>query len=83
LAAAAAAEPDLAVMDDSETDPEFEEATDDEEAGLSPDEEREQLEIKVQELEALVEFKDAAIEELEKQYNTLESKYLALTGEKK
>ena len=83
LAAAAAAEPDLAVMDDSETDPKFEEATDDEEAGLSPDEEREQLEIKVQELEALVEFKDAAIEELEKQYNTLESKYLALTGEKK
>jgi len=37
----------------------------------------------VQELEALVEFKDAAIEELEKQYNTLESKYLTLTGEKK
>jgi len=30
-----------------------------------------------------VEFKDAAIEELEKQYNGLESKYLALTGEKK
>ncbi len=50
--------------------------------GLSPDEEKHQLEIKVQELEALVEFKDAAIEELEKQYNRLESKYLALTGEK-
>jgi len=32
---------------------------------------------------ALVEFKDAAIEELEKQYNALESRYLAATGEKK
>jgi chromosome segregation ATPase len=50
---------------------------------LSPDDEKQELEVKVQELEALVEFKDAAIEELEKQYNTLESKYLALTGEKK
>jgi DNA repair exonuclease SbcCD ATPase subunit len=51
-------------------------------AGLSADEEKHQLEIKVQELEALLEFKDAAIEELEKQYNTLESKYLAATGQK-
>lgn len=49
----------------------------------SADDEKHELEIKVQELEALVEFKDAAIEELEKQYNGLESKYLALTGEKK
>jgi len=52
------------------------------EAGLSAEEEKEQLEIKVQELEALIEFKDAAIEELEKQYNALESKYMAATGQK-
>lgn len=79
LAAAAAAEPDLTVIDDLEADEaEFGEQAD----NLTPNEEKIQLEIKVQELEALVEFKDAAIEELEKQYNTLEGKYLALTGEK-
>jgi len=47
-------------------------------ADASPADEKQQMEIKIQELEALVEFKDAAIEELEKQYNTLESKYRAL-----
>ena len=36
-----------------------------------------------EELEALLEFKDAAIQELEKQYSALESKYLAATGQKK
>ena len=51
------------------------------EAGLS--EQNQELEIKVQELEALLEFKDAAIQELEKQYNILESKYLAASGQKK
>jgi hypothetical protein len=51
------------------------------EAGLS--EQNQALEIKLQELEALLEFKDAAIQELEKQYNTLESKYLAATGQKR
>jgi DNA repair exonuclease SbcCD ATPase subunit len=50
---------------------------------LSEDDEKHQLEIKVEELEALVEFKDAAIEELEKQYSSLESKYLAISGEKR
>jgi chromosome segregation ATPase len=71
----ALAEPDVSVDDDADTG--------DAMAGqLSVNEEKQQLEIKVQELEALLEFKDAAIEELEKQYNTLESKYLALTGEK-
>ena len=49
----------------------------------SADDEKHQLEIKVEELEALVEFKDAAIEELEKQYSSLESKYMVATGEKK
>ena len=43
----------------------------------------EQLEIKVQELEALVEFKDATIEEMEKQHNSLKEKYLAETGKQK
>jgi hypothetical protein len=71
----ALAEPDVSVDDDADTG--------DAMAGqLSVNEKKQQLEIKVQELEALLEFKDAAIEELEKQYNTLESKYLALTGEK-
>jgi chromosome segregation ATPase len=51
------------------------------EAGLS--EQNEELQVKVQELEALLEFKDAAIQELEKQYNLLESKYLAASGQKK
>jgi hypothetical protein len=51
------------------------------EAGLS--ELNQELEVKVQELEALLEFKDAAIQELEKQYNILESKYLAASGQKK
>ena len=51
------------------------------EAGLS--EQNQELEVKVQELEALLEFKDAAIQELEKQYNILESKYLAASGQKK
>lgn len=40
-----------------------------------------EMEIKVQELEALVEFKDATIEELEKQYNALEVKYREATAE--
>lgn len=40
----------------------------------------EELEIKAQELEALVEFKDATIEELEKQYAQMEQKYLEATG---
>jgi hypothetical protein len=51
------------------------------EVGVS--EQNQELEIKVQELEALLEFKDAAIQELEKQYNILESKYLAASGQKK
>jgi len=50
-------------------------------AAADADAEKQELEIKVQELEALVEFKDAAIEELEKQYHKLETKYLAATGE--
>jgi DNA repair exonuclease SbcCD ATPase subunit len=84
LAAAAAAvadatEPAAALADDG--DVALQDEADD--AGqTAEDEEKYQLEIKVQELEALVEFKDAAIEELEKQYNTLEAKYLALSGEK-
>ncbi len=65
------AEPDVAVV---ESEPAPGEA--------QADEEKYQLEIKVQELEALVEFKDAALEELEKQYHSLEAKYLALSGEK-
>jgi chromosome segregation ATPase len=72
-------QPGVAVTEPGATEADISDAVAD---GLSPDEEMHQLEIKVQELEALVEFKDAAIEELEKQYNTLESKYLALTGEK-
>ena len=51
------------------------------EADLS--EQNQQLEIKLQELEALLEFKDAALQELEKQYNILESKYLAASVQKK
>lgn len=51
------------------------------EASLS--EQNQELEMKLQELEALLEFKDAAIQELEKQYNSLESKYLAATGQKR
>ena len=51
------------------------------EAGLS--EQKEELQVKVQELEALLEFKDAAIQELETQYNLLESKDLAASGQKK
>ncbi|MDT8387201.1 MAG: hypothetical protein RQ736_06775 [Thiogranum sp.] len=39
-----------------------------------------ELEIRLQELEALLEFKDAAIEELERQYNRLQGRYLAETG---
>jgi uncharacterized coiled-coil protein SlyX len=49
----------------------------------SPQDEKHELEIKLQELEAQVEFKDAAIEELEKQYSKLEARFLAATGEKK
>jgi len=49
---------------------------------ILPQEERHALEIKIQELEALVEFKDAAIEELEKQYSELEARFLAAAGEK-
>ncbi len=41
-----------------------------------------QLEVKIQELEALVEFKDAALAELEKQYHSLEARYQAVSGEK-
>jgi len=74
------AEPELAVIEESAAGED--DLDDGDEAALSPDEEKYQLEIKVQELEALVEFKDAAIEELEKQYNALESRYLKLTGEK-
>ena len=68
-----------------QSEPAIEPTSGDEEAAedeVSMDEEKRELEIKVQELEALVEFKDATVEELEKQYNILESKYLALTGEK-
>ncbi|MEA3241903.1 MAG: hypothetical protein U9Q19_00520 [Pseudomonadota bacterium] len=49
----------------------------------SPQDEKHELEIKLQELEALVEFKDATIEELEKQYSKLEAGFLAVSGEKK
>lgn len=85
LAAAAAAvadatQPAAAVVDDGEGAALQDEA--DDAAPPAEDEEKYQLEIKVQELEALVEFKDAAIEELEKQYHTLEARYLALSGEK-
>jgi chromosome segregation ATPase len=69
----------------NQSEPAIESVPDEEEpadAEISAVEEMHEMEIKVQELEALVEFKDAAIEELEKQYNTLESKYLVLTGEK-
>ncbi len=64
-------------------EPPIELDTEETETGLSEDDEKQQLEIKVEELEALVEFKDAAIEELEKQYSSLESRYLAISGEKK
>jgi predicted nucleic acid-binding Zn-ribbon protein len=49
----------------------------------SAQDEKHELEIKLQELEALVEFKDATIEELEKQYSKLEARFLAVSGEKK
>jgi len=65
-----------------EDDPGIEIETGDSETELSADDEKQQLEIKLEELEALVEFKDAAIEELEKQYSSLESKYMAVSGEK-
>ncbi len=65
-----------------EDDPGIEIETDDSGTELSEDDEKQQLEIKLEELEALVEFKDAAIEELEKQYSSLESKYMAISGEK-
>jgi predicted nucleic acid-binding Zn-ribbon protein len=71
----APSEPDVSVDDDVDT-------ADAMAAQLSADEQKHQLEVKLQELEALLEFKDAAIQELEKQYNTLESKYLALSGGK-
>ncbi len=58
------------------------ESTTDGDAPASHSEQIEEMEIKVQELEALVEFKDATIEELEKQYHTLEVKYREATGEK-
>jgi len=45
--------------------------------------EKHELEIKLQELEALVEFKDATIEELEKQYSELEARFLAASEGKK
>lgn len=70
-------EPDLAVMDDDVGGD-----LDVPDADPSQDEEQYQLEVRVQELEALVEFKDAAIEELEKQYNALQAKYAALTADK-
>lgn len=66
-----------------ESEPDIELDTDESETELPEDDEKHQLEIKLEELEALVEFKDAAIEELEKQYSSLESKYLAISGEKK
>ena len=69
----------------NQSEPAIESVPDEEEpadAEIPGGDEIREMEIKVQELEALVEFKDAAMEELEKQYNTLESKYLALTGEK-
>ena len=78
--AAAAAEEAAAVV---EEEPLIELETVDSEPEPSVDDEKQALEIKVEELEALVEFKDAAIEELEKQYSSLESKYLAISGEKK
>ena len=59
------------------------EAPEHEMADASLSEQNQELGIKVQELEALLEFKDAAIQELEKQYNSLESKYLAATGQKR
>ena len=65
-----------------EDDPGIEIETDDSGTELSEDDEKQQLEIKLEELEALVEFKDAAIEELEKQYSSRESKYMAISGEK-
>ena len=69
-------EPDIAPAQ------EIESASEDE-AGDQPShgEQIKEMEIKVQELEALVEFKDATIEELEKQYNALEVKYREATGE--
>jgi len=69
----------------NQSEPAIESVPDEEEpenAEIANGDEMHEMEIKVQELEALVEFKDAAIEELEKQYNILESKYLVLTGEK-
>ena len=61
---------------------EAESAVEDEADGQpSHSEQLKEMEIKVQELEALVEFKDATIEELEKQYNALEVKYREATGE--
>lgn len=57
------------------------EAVEDEPESASHSEQMQEMEIKVQELEALVEFKDATIEELEKQYNTLEIKLREATGE--
>jgi len=53
------------------------------ENGIPPQGDKHELESKLQELEALLEFKDAAIEELEKQTNKLEAEFLTASGEKK
>jgi len=67
---------EVSVAQDTEPEPE-DEVSD----KPSHSEQIKEMEIKVQELEALVEFKDATIEELEKQYNALEAKYREATGE--
>jgi len=51
------------------------------ENGISPQGDNDELEGKLQELEALLEFKDAAIEQLEKQHSKLEARFLAVSGE--
>ena len=50
---------------------------------IPPQGDKHDLESKLRELEALLEIKDAAIEELEKQYNKLEAEFLAASGEKR
>lgn len=49
---------------------------------IFPQDEKHQLQSKVLELEAMVEFKDVTIEELEKQYSELEARFLAVSGDK-
>jgi hypothetical protein len=50
--------------------------------GIAPQGDRDELESKLQELEALLESKDATIEQLEKQHSKLEAGFLAVSGEK-